>query len=133
MRAFLIAGLLMLSGYAQAQTVTMDAGLDLIDRSTMNTMQLRSGMCGDQGANQDAKNLRFTGCTMFIFGAVEMLREWQKSNPAQAPKVCVPRNVRAGDLIIAVQQYIEANRAWQNNSDATTVIVAALKARWPCA
>ena len=66
---------------------------------------------------------------MFVLGAVEMLREWQR---AGGPKVCVPRNIRAGDLIIAVQQYIEEKQAWRNNADATTVIVDALKTRWPC-
>jgi Rap1a immunity proteins len=69
---------------------------------------------------------------MLVLGAVEMLREWQRANPAQAPRVCVPRNVRSGDLILAVQQYIDDNKAWQNKQDATTAVIAAFKARCPC-
>jgi hypothetical protein len=133
MRAFVLACVVAMActSSAVAQSETTQAGSELTDRSSMSVPQLRDGSCNGEGT-QDLRNLRFIGCVMFVLGAVEMLREWQRANPAQAPRACVPRNVRSGDLILAVQQYIEANSAWRNNQDATTAVIAALKARWPC-
>jgi hypothetical protein len=41
-----------------------------------------------------------------------MMREWQKIDPVHALPECVPRNVRAGNLIISVQEHIEATTPW---------------------
>jgi len=62
-----------------------------------------------------------------------MLREWQKIDPTHALPVCVPRNVRSGALIIVVQDYIEATAPWrEQQDDAATAVIGALKAKWPC-
>lgn len=132
MKYALAIGFLLATTTAFAQDKLMEAGMEMADRATMSVIQLRDSSCGGGIEQQAVKNLRFNGCVMFVLGTVEMLREWQKANPAQAPRACVPRNVRAGDQIIAVQQYIDENKAWQNNQDATTAVIAAVKARWPC-
>jgi hypothetical protein len=126
---YALIGLLLASSAAFAQDKLMGVGMEMTDKTSMSAIQLREGSCGGGTEEQAIKNLRFNSCVMFVLGAVEMLREWQR---AGGPKVCAPRNIRAGDLIIAVQQYIEEKQAWRNNTDATTVIVDALKARWPC-
>jgi hypothetical protein len=37
-----------------------------------------------------------------VLGVLDMLREWQKIDPTHALPVCVPRNVKAGGLIVVV-------------------------------
>jgi hypothetical protein len=87
MRAFVLAYLVAMacSGSAVAQSETTQAGSELTDRSSMSVRQLRDGSCNGEGT-QDVRNPRFIGCVMFVLGAVEMLREWQRANPAQAPR-----------------------------------------------
>ena len=68
-----------------------------------------------------------------VLGVLDMLREWQKIDPTHALPVCVPRNVTAGGLIVVVQDYIEAAAPWRKEQwDATTSVIAALQAKWPC-
>jgi hypothetical protein len=70
---------------------------------------------------------------VYVLGAVDMMREWQKIDPVHALPVCVPRNARAGDLIIAIQEHIEATAPWRRQQfDAATAVIAALAAKWPC-
>jgi hypothetical protein len=58
---------------------------------------LRDENCGGGFVrNQDAKNAEFAACVMYVLGAVDMIWEWQKTDPAHAPPVCVPRTVTAG-------------------------------------
>jgi Rap1a immunity proteins len=86
-------------------------------------------------ANQDAKNAAFTGCVMYVLGVVDMLREWQRIHPMHAPHICVPRSVSSGELILVVQEHLEATTPWrqmQSESDAATAVIAALEAKWPC-
>jgi hypothetical protein len=41
--------------------------------------------------------------------------------------------VTSGALIIVVQDYIEATAPWHNQQwDATTAVIGAIKAKWPC-
>ena len=95
---------------------------------------LRDQNCGGGfGRNRDAKNAEFAACVMYVLGAVDMIWEWQKTDPAHAPPVCVPRTVTAGALILAVQDHIEATTPWRKEQfDAATAILAALAAKWPC-
>jgi Rap1a immunity proteins len=95
---------------------------------------LRDTNCGGGfGSNQDAKNAEFAACVMYVLGAVEMIWEWQKIDPVHAPRVCVPRTVTAGDLILAVQNHIEATTPWRKAQfDAAPAVLAALAAKWPC-
>jgi hypothetical protein len=80
-----------------------------------------------------AKNAEFAACVMYVLGAVDMLREWQKIDPVHALPVCVPRTVSAGGLILEIQKYIEADRPWQRQQvDAATAVIAALASTWPC-
>lgn len=95
---------------------------------------LRNENCGGGfGHNQDAKNAEFAACVMYVLGAVDMMWEWQKTDPAHAPPVCVRRTVTAGALILVVQDYIEATTPWRREQfDAATAVLAALAAKWPC-
>ena len=97
---------------------------------------LGSEYCGgkeSQGRNQNVKNAEFLACAMYLLGALDMLREWQKIDPVHALPVCVPRNLDAGALILVVQEHIEATTPWrQQQNDASTAVIAALTAKWPC-
>jgi Rap1a immunity proteins len=96
---------------------------------------LRDQKCGGAlfASKQDAKNAEFAACVMYVLGAVDMIWEWQKIDPMHAPRVCVPRTVPAGDLIIAVQNHIETTTPWRNQQfEAAPAIIAALAAKWPC-
>jgi hypothetical protein len=99
----------------------------------VGALQNRDTSCGDGLGSQDAKNAEFAACVMYVLGAVDMLREWQKIDPVHALPVCVPRTVSAGGLIIAVQEHIKATAPWRHEqSDAATAVIAALAAKWPC-
>jgi Rap1a immunity proteins len=102
---------------------------------SMSVTNLRDGYCGGESTrgNQDAKNAKFIGCVMYVLGVVDMLREWQKIEPTNALPLCIPRNVTSGELILVVQNYIEATAPWrEHQNDATTAVVGALKTKWPC-
>ena len=123
------------AGPANAQTETFKVGIGATSMLSMNVINLRERNCGGEGTegNQDAKNLKFIECVMYVLGVVDMLREWQKIDPAHAPPVCVPRNVKSGELIIVVQDHIEATAPWrEQQNDASTAVIGALKAKWPC-
>jgi hypothetical protein len=80
-----------------------------------NVINLRADSCGGaytQGS-QDAKNAKFIGCVMYLLGVVDMLREWQKTDPMHAPSICVPRAATAGGLIVVVHEHIEATAPWR--------------------
>jgi hypothetical protein len=53
------------------------------------------------------QNAQFAVCVMYVLG-VDMLSQWHKDDPVYAPRGCVPRTITAGDLILAVQEHIEA-------------------------
>jgi Rap1a immunity proteins len=95
---------------------------------------LREGSCGsDPLADQDANNAAFAGCVMYVLGAVDMIREWQRLDPAHAPPACIPRSISAGGLTLAIQQHIETTAPWHRQQfDASTAVIAALTATWPC-
>jgi hypothetical protein len=120
---------------AGAETETFKVGEEATNLLSMSVINLREGSCGGsqtQG-NQDAKNAKFVGCVMYVLGVVDMLREWQRIDPANAPSACVPRNAKSGELIIVVHDYIEATAPWREQQhDATTSVIRALKAKWPC-
>jgi hypothetical protein len=81
---------------------------------SMSVIDLREEFCGGQSmkGSQDAKNATFIGCVMYVLGVVDMLREWQ---------------------IDPVHDHIEATAPWREQQlDATTAVIAALKAKWPC-
>ncbi len=102
---------------------------------SMSVINLREQYCGGEltQGNQDAKNIKFRECVMYVLGAVDMLREWQKLDPIHAPHVCIPRNATSGELIIVVQDHIEATAPWrEQQNDATTAVIGALNAKWPC-
>jgi hypothetical protein len=101
---------------------------------SLHVGSLRDTYCGGNPlVNQDAKNAEFASCMMYVLGAVDMIREWQKIDPVHALPVCVPRTVTAGGLIIVIQEYIEATTPWhQQQTDAATSVLAALRAKWPC-
>ena len=65
--------------------------------NSLHVTYLRDDNCGGRqaGGSQDAKNAQFTACVMYVLGAVDMIREWQKIDPVHALPVCVPRNVSA--------------------------------------
>ena len=70
---------------------------------------------------------------MYVLGAVDIMREWQKIDPVNALPMCVPRNVSAGGLTIAVQEHIEATAPWKRAQwDAATAVMEALAAKCPC-
>ena len=97
---------------------------------------LRELFCGGNlvKTNQDAKNAEFAACVMYVLGAVDMVWEWQKIDPVQSPRACIPRTVTGGDLILAVQNHIEATTPWRNQQfEAAPAIIAAIAAKWPCA
>jgi hypothetical protein len=123
-------------GPANAELATVKPGLEATDMVSMSVMNLRDEYyCGGSSTagNQDAKNLKFAGCVMYVLGVVDMLREWQNIDPSRSVRVCVPRNVTSGQLIIVVQDYIEAKAPWrEGQNDATTAVIGALKAKWPC-
>jgi hypothetical protein len=112
----------------------MVAAIRATDTYSLSVSTLRDTMCGGgDGSNQDAKNAEFTACVMYVLGAVDMLREWQKIDPVHAPRVCVPRTASAGALILVVRQHIEATAPWRKQqTDAATAVIAALAAKWPC-
>lgn len=142
MRKMLIIALLFGLGAAHAEEPSKtptNPGVDEIARRAMVTNSLpvwylREPYCGGgSGNDQDAKNAAFAACVMYVLGAVDMMREWQKIDPARALPMCVPRNVDAGGLIIAIQEHIEAMAPWQRQQvDAATAVIAALAAKWPC-
>jgi Rap1a immunity proteins len=132
---------LALSGIANAQTPpeatreTWKAGEEATALNSMSVINLRTGYCGGDmtEGSQKRKNIKFIGCVMYVLGVVDMLREWQKLDPTHALPVCVPRSVDAGRLIVVVHDYIEATAPWrQQQLDATTSVIGALKATWPC-
>ena len=105
-----------------------------IGAQSLNVGLLRDTNCGGNPlVDQDANNAAFAACVMYVLGAVDMIREWQKADPAHAPPACIPRTVSAGGLILAVQEHIEATAPWrEQQSDASTAVIAALEAKWPC-
>jgi hypothetical protein len=108
---------------------------DATSMLSMDVANLRDQNCGGEWTqgNQEAKNTKFIGCVMYVLGVVDMLREWQKIDPTHALSVCVPRNVTSGQLIVVVQDHIEATAPWrQYQNDATTAVIGALRAKWPC-
>jgi hypothetical protein len=114
---------------------TWKVGEEATALTSMNIINLRDAVCGGnltQGT-QDAKNAKFVGCVMYVLGVIDMLREWQKIDPAHAPSVCVPRAATAGGLIVVVQDHIEGTTPWREQQwDAAPSVIAALKAKWPC-
>jgi Rap1a immunity proteins len=140
MRLTLIATVLMLmlgTPYAeerQQAPETFRVGLEATNLISMNVTNLRDALCGGEytQGNQDAKNAKFIGCVMYVLGAVDMMWEWQKVDPKHA-RLCVPRTVTAGELIIVVQEHIEATTPWRSQHfEAAPIIVAAIAAKWPC-
>jgi hypothetical protein len=104
------------------------------DKNSLMAGEPRAAVCGGPAlVSQDAKNAAFAACVMYVLGAVDMLWEWQKIDPTHAPAVCIPRAMRAGDLIIAIQEHVEATQPshWQQY-DAAPAVIAALAAKWPC-
>ena len=101
---------------------------------SLHVGSLRDTYCGGNPlVNQDKNNAAFAACMMYVLGAVDMIREWQKIDPVHAMPVCVPRTITACGLIIAVQEYVEATTPWhQQQTDAATSVLAALRAKWPC-
>jgi hypothetical protein len=79
---------------ADAQSEIFKVGEEASNLYSMNVMALRKQRCGGEWTegNQDAKNAKYIGCVMYVLGVVDMLREWQKIDPAHALPVCVPRN-----------------------------------------
>ena len=119
----------------QQAAETFRVGSEASSLISMNVTHLRDALCGGENTqgNQDAKNAKFIGCMMYVLGVVDMLREWQKTDPVHAPSVCVPRAATAGGLILVVQNHIEATAPWREQQrDATPAVIAALKAKWPC-
>jgi hypothetical protein len=55
---------------------------------SLNIGYLREEFCG--GGSPDANNAKFAACVMYVLGAVDMMREWQKIDPVHALPVCVP-------------------------------------------
>jgi hypothetical protein len=108
--------------------------MEAMNAQSLNVVSLRETPCGGNPlVDQDAKNAAFAACVMYVLGAVDMMREWQKADPADAPPACVPRTISAGGLILAVQEHIEATAPWhQQQFDASTAVMAALAAKWPC-
>jgi hypothetical protein len=138
-KAFVLAIVLVLGPCAtrgeegQRAPATFKLGLELTELTSMNVVKLRDKYCGGEltEGNQDTKNAMFIGCVMYVLGIVDTLREQQKIEPTHA--LCVPRNVTAGNLIIAVQDYIEMAAPWREQQlDASMAVIAALKAKWPC-
>ena len=58
----------------------------------LEVTSLREERCGGDNslANQDLKNTQFIACVMYVLGAIDMLREWQKIDPAHATYMCPP-------------------------------------------
>jgi hypothetical protein len=119
---------------------TWKVGEQATSLHSMEVWRLRDTYCGGEPpgdefmkANQDAKNAAFIGCVMYVLGVVDMLREWQKIDPTHALHICVPGTASSGQLILVVQEHIEATTPWQQGqSDAATAVIAALEAKWPC-
>ena len=143
MRRMLIVATVLGLGAAHAaepsKTPSDPAEVGKVAERVMNTFSLNVGHLRDQfcgggsQSNQAARNAEFAACLMYVLGAVDMMREWQRIDPVHALPVCVPRNARAGDLILAIQEHIEATTPWQRQQfDAATAVVAALEAKWPC-
>jgi hypothetical protein len=130
---FAFAGALNAEQWSESDT--FKAGSEASSMLSMSVVNLREQYCGGDSTkgNQDAKNAKFIGCMMYVLGVIDMFREWQKIDPTHALPVCVPRNVTAGALIIVVHDYIEATAPWrEQQNDATTAVIGALKAKWPC-
>jgi Rap1a immunity proteins len=133
--AIIVLGLFTCAMPANADPGTFNRSLEAINKLSMEVSSLRAMYCGGEftDGDQNAKNEKFVGCVMYVLGVVDMLREWQKLDPTNALPLCVPRNVTSGQLIIVVQDYIEGKQPWrQAQHDATTAIIGALKAKWPC-
>lgn len=108
--------------------------MEAIGTQTLHVGSLRDTSCGGSPlVDQDANNAAFAACVMYVLGAVDMVRELQKSDSARVPSLCIPRTVSAGGLIIAIQEHIEAVTPWrQEQPDASRAIIAALATKWPC-
>jgi Rap1a immunity proteins len=141
MRKMLIVAASLAFGPAQAEPskAPLDPeisalGARAMDTHSLDVSYLRESICGGaMDRTMNAKNAEFAACVMYVLGAVDMMREWQKVDPVHALPLCVPRNARAGELILAVQEHIEATAPWQRHqSDAATAVIAALAAKWPC-
>jgi len=126
---------LMIAAHADTQTEIFKVAEEASNLLSMSVIKLREGNCGGnltQG-HQDAKNAKFVGCVMYVLGVVDLLREWQRIDPANAPSACVPRNATSGELVTVVHDYIEATAPWrEQQDDATTAVIRALKEKWPC-
>jgi hypothetical protein len=101
---------------------------------SLHVGHLREMHCGGASdISMSARNAAFAACVMYLVGAVDMMRELQKMDPVHALPVCVPRNISGGDLLIAIQEHVEASAPWrQQQVDAATAVIAALRAKWPC-
>jgi hypothetical protein len=111
-----------------------DLSVKATDAESLDVASLRDATCGGHSlVTQDARNAAFAACVMYVLGAVDMLREWQRADPAHAPSACVPRAIRVGFVISVIQEHIEATAPWQQAQvDASPAIIAALAAKWPC-
>jgi hypothetical protein len=141
MRKMLIVAASLALGAAHAEPSKAPADPEIVelakramDTYTLHFSYLRKDFCGGGSARKvDVANAEFVACVMYVLGAVDMIREWQKIDPVHALPMCIPRTAGGGDLINAVQQHIEATSPSQRQqSDAATVVIAALAAKWPC-
>jgi hypothetical protein len=120
------------------EQLSMKVYEELTGIQSMHVARLRETECGGVQIgklerSQQEKNEAFIGCMMYVLGTVDMLRELQKIDPTHAPQICVPRTASAGSLILVVQEHIEATTPWrEEQTDAATAVIAALKAKWPC-
>jgi len=64
---------------------------------TLDVSSLQDRYCGGKegkwrsAGRMDLNNTEFVACVMYVLGAVDMIREWQKIDPVHALPVCVPR------------------------------------------
>jgi hypothetical protein len=66
-----------LIGPVNAESDAFKAGMEATAMLSMSVMGLRDENCGGEWTkgNQDAKNIKFAGCVMYVLGVVDMLRE----------------------------------------------------------
>jgi hypothetical protein len=142
MRTMLILALLFGLGAAQAEEQSKKSPSDpkvaevasqAMGTTSLHVTHLREMSCGGASDNMSARNAAFAACVMYLVGAVDMMRELQKMDPVHALPVCVPRNISGGALLVEIQEHVEASAPWrQQQVDAATAVIAALRAKWPC-